>query len=50
MIEYSPIEDTPFPVTGKHLLHIHCLWVLPNFQKKGLGRELVKGGVAGCTN
>jgi GNAT superfamily N-acetyltransferase/predicted Rdx family selenoprotein len=42
MLEYSPIEDTPFPVLGKHLLHIHCIWVLPSFQKKGIGKELVK--------
>ena len=45
MIEYSPIEDTPFPVEGKHLLHIHCIWVLPNFQKLGIGNELVKSVV-----
>ena len=45
MIEYSPVEDTPFPVVGKHLLHIHCVWVLPNYQKKGLGGELVKSVV-----
>jgi GNAT superfamily N-acetyltransferase/predicted Rdx family selenoprotein len=45
MVEYSPIEDTPFPVVGKHLLHIHCVWVLPTFQKKGLGEELVKSVV-----
>jgi GNAT superfamily N-acetyltransferase/predicted Rdx family selenoprotein len=45
MIEYSPIEDTPFPVVGKHLLHIHCMWVLPNFQKLGTGKELVKSVV-----
>src|SRR5919108_3472088 len=42
MIEYSPIEDTPFPIVGKHILHIHCIWVLPNYQKNGLGEELVK--------
>jgi GNAT superfamily N-acetyltransferase/predicted Rdx family selenoprotein len=42
MLEYSPIEDTPFPIVGKHTLHIHCVWILPNFQKKGIGKELVK--------
>jgi predicted N-acetyltransferase YhbS len=45
MIEYSPIEDTPFPVDGKNLLHIHCVWVLPNFQKMRIGNELVKAVV-----
>jgi GNAT superfamily N-acetyltransferase/predicted Rdx family selenoprotein len=42
MLEYSPIEDTPFPIIGKHLLHIHCIWILPSFQKRGIGKELVK--------
>lgn len=42
MLEYSQIEDTPFPIVGKHLLHIHCIWVLPNFQRKGIGDQLVK--------
>ena len=42
MLEYSPIEDTPFPVVGKRLLHIHCLWVLPGFQKRGLAKSLVR--------
>jgi GNAT superfamily N-acetyltransferase/predicted Rdx family selenoprotein len=42
MIEYAPIEETPFPVQGRDLLHIHCIWVLPGFQKKGLGKELMR--------
>lgn len=42
MLEYSPIEYTPFPVVGNNLLHIHCLWILPRFQKKGLAKELMK--------
>ncbi len=45
MIEFAPIEDTPFPVVGKHLLHIHCIWILPKFQKLGLGKELVRSVV-----
>jgi ribosomal protein S18 acetylase RimI-like enzyme len=42
MLEYSLIEHSPFPVTGKDLLHINCIWVLPAFQKKGLGAELLR--------
>ncbi len=42
MLEYSLIEHSPVPVTGKDLLHINCIWVLPSFQKKGLGAELLR--------
>lgn len=42
MLEYSLIEHSPFPVSGKDLLHINCIWVLPSFQKKGLGAELLR--------
>ncbi|HZY95049.1 MAG TPA: GNAT family N-acetyltransferase [Candidatus Bathyarchaeia archaeon] len=45
MAEYTPVEDSPFPVSGKDLLHIHCIWVLPRFQGKGIGDELVKACV-----
>jgi GNAT superfamily N-acetyltransferase/predicted Rdx family selenoprotein len=42
MLEYSLIEHSPFPIAGKDLLHINCIWVLPSFHKKGLGAELLK--------
>ena len=42
MAEYSPIEYAPFPITGTGLLHINCIWVLPQFQRKSIGRNLVK--------
>jgi GNAT superfamily N-acetyltransferase/predicted Rdx family selenoprotein len=42
MLEYSLIEYSPFPVVGKGLVHINCVWVLPHFQKKGLGAELLR--------
>lgn len=42
MAEYSLIEDSPFPIAGKDLLHLNCVWILPRYQKRGFGRELVK--------
>jgi GNAT superfamily N-acetyltransferase/predicted Rdx family selenoprotein len=42
MLEYSLIEHSPFPVKGGDLLHINCIWVLPSFQRKGLGAELLR--------
>jgi GNAT superfamily N-acetyltransferase/predicted Rdx family selenoprotein len=45
MLEYSLIEHSPFPIVGKDLLHINCIWILPSFQKKGLGVELLRSVV-----
>ncbi len=42
MIEYSLIEDAPFPVTGRDLLHINCIWVLPRFQRREIGKTLIR--------
>ena len=42
MAEYTSIEGSPFPIVGKDLLHLNCVWILPRFQKKGFGAELVK--------
>ncbi len=46
MVEYSPIEDAPFPVTGENLLHINCIWVLPNYQRATIGENLLKACAA----
>ncbi len=46
MVEYSPIEYAPFPITGDNLLHINCIWVLPMFQKMTIGQNLLKTTVA----
>jgi ribosomal protein S18 acetylase RimI-like enzyme len=42
MLEFCPIEYVPFPISGSELLHINCVWVLPQFQRKGIGESLVK--------
>ena len=41
ILEYSLIEDAPFPVTGRDLLHINCIWVLPRFQRREIGKTLI---------
>ncbi len=42
MLEYSLVEDAPFPVSGKDLLHINCIWVLPEFQRREIGKSLMR--------
>ena len=42
MIEFCPIEHSPFPVTGEGLLHINCIWVLPGYQRKSIGQTLLR--------
>lgn len=46
LIEYAPIEKTNFPVKGENLAFIHCIWVIPPFQKMGVAKALVEGFVA----
>jgi GNAT superfamily N-acetyltransferase len=41
LIEYLPIEETNFPVSGKNLAFIHCIWVIPPFWKKGVATSLM---------
>jgi GNAT superfamily N-acetyltransferase len=45
MLEYSLVEDAPFPVNGKDLLHINCIWVLPEFQRRGIGKSLMRASL-----
>lgn len=45
MLEYSPIEHAPFPITGTGLLHVNCMMVLPRYQKLGIGKGLLKSTV-----
>lgn len=41
LIEYMPIEKTIFPVKGKNLAFIHCIWVIPPYWKKGVAKALM---------
>jgi len=42
LIEYLPIEMAPDPVKGENSLWINCIWVLPRFQKAGIGKGLMR--------
>ena len=42
LIEYLPIEETNFPVSGKNLAFIHCIWVIPPFWRNGIARNLMQ--------
>ncbi len=42
LIEYVPIEKTIFPVTGKDIAFVHCIWVIPPFWRKGVARALME--------
>jgi len=42
LIEYLPIEETNFPVLGKNLAFIGCIWVTPPFWKKGVPTSLME--------
>jgi len=46
LIEYMPIEKTIFPVQGRDLAFIHCIWVIPAYWKKGVARSLMRSFVA----
>jgi ribosomal protein S18 acetylase RimI-like enzyme len=50
LIEYAPIEKTNFPVKGENLAFIHCIWVIPPFQKKGLARALMESFLTRTSN
>ncbi len=42
LIEYLPIEIAPEPVKGENSLFINCIWVLPRFSKKSIGKGLMQ--------
>ncbi|KPK76787.1 MAG: hypothetical protein AMJ89_03525 [candidate division Zixibacteria bacterium SM23_73] len=42
LIEYVPIEKTNFPVEGKNLAFIDCIWVIPPFWRKKVATNLTK--------
>jgi GNAT superfamily N-acetyltransferase len=41
LVEYLPIEEANFPVSGKNLAFINCIWVIPPFWRKGVGKNLM---------
>ena len=41
LLEYIPIEEALEPVEGNNSLFINCMWVLPPFWDKGVGKALV---------
>jgi GNAT superfamily N-acetyltransferase len=45
LLEYAPVEETLYPVTGTGHLFIDCLWVIPPYLGRGVGRALVGGVV-----
>ena len=42
LIEYLPIEETNFPVSGRNLAFIDCIWVIPPFWRNGVARDLMQ--------
>ena len=56
LLEYVPVETTWYPVDGDGYSFVDCLWVMPGYTGRGIGRELltvvirearrVAGGVA----
>lgn len=45
IIEYVPIEETLYPVEGRGYLFVDCLWVMPPYVGRGVGRALMEGVV-----
>lgn len=42
LLEYCSIEKTVFPVKGENLAFIHCVWVIPPYQRKNVARSLME--------
>lgn len=42
LLEYIPIEKTIFPVKGENLAFMHCIWVIPPYQRKGVAQTLME--------
>ncbi|MFX0090333.1 MAG: GNAT family N-acetyltransferase [Candidatus Hodarchaeota archaeon] len=45
LIEYLPIEYAVEPVIGEKSYFLNCLWVIPPFWKKGIGKNLVNAAI-----
>jgi GNAT superfamily N-acetyltransferase len=45
LLEYVPVEETLYPVTGEDYLFVDCLWVIPPYLGRGVGKSLLEGVV-----
>ena len=45
LLEYVPVEETLYPVVGEGHLFVDCLWVIPPYLGRGVGRSLMEGVV-----
>lgn len=45
LLEYVPVQETLYPVAGEGFLFVDCLWVIPPYVGRGVGRSLVEGVV-----
>lgn len=43
LLEYVPVEETLYPVEGRGYLFVDCLWVMPPYVGRGVGRALMDG-------
>jgi GNAT superfamily N-acetyltransferase len=50
MIEYAPAEVSGYPITGKGVIVMNCLWVLRPFRGQGYARVLVHEMINGEKN
>jgi len=41
-VEFWPIEESINLISGKDLYFMPCIWVLPDFQKRGIGKSLIE--------
>ncbi|MFX0139123.1 MAG: GNAT family N-acetyltransferase, partial [Candidatus Hodarchaeota archaeon] len=42
LLEYIPIEHALEPIKGKNALFINCMWILPPFWSRGVGKALIE--------
>lgn len=46
LVEYVPIRFAMEPVEGGESLFVHCIWVVPPFWHRGVGRDLLEKAIA----
>jgi len=45
LLEYVPVEETLYPVEGAEYLFVDCMWVIPPYVGRGVGRALMNAVV-----